>query len=63
MAMLSTKMKQEKEGSMMVEVVTLKQLWERADIPSTGVDILVLDVEGNELNILAIDDTTCSYLL
>jgi FkbM family methyltransferase len=57
-ASLSTEMKQEKEGSMMVEVVTLKQLWGRvkSHIPLTGVDILVLDVEGNERNILAEDD-------
>lgn len=56
-ASLSTEIKQEKEGTMMVEVVTLKQLWERVKyhIPSTGVDILVLDVEGNEQNILAKD--------
>ena len=42
----------------MLEVVTLKQLWGRvkSHIPSSGVDILVLDVEGNEKNILTEDD-------
>jgi len=38
-----------------VEIVTISSLWSRLKdhIPSSGVDILVLDVEGNEGNILA----------
>ena len=37
-----------------VEIVTIDDIWDklRDRIPSTGVDILVLDVEGNEANIL-----------
>lgn len=38
-----------------VEIVTINDIWDklRDRIPSTGVDILVLDVEGNEAKILA----------
>lgn len=41
-----------------VEIVTIHDVWEkvRHRIPSAGVDILVLDVEGNEANILARGD-------
>lgn len=44
-----------KDNENVVEIVTLSQIWDmlRSRIPSTGVDILVLDVEGNEAKILA----------
>jgi FkbM family methyltransferase len=52
-AVVADKEQVERDG--LVEIVTITGLWDRIKdhIPSSGVDILVLDVEGNEGNILA----------
>ena len=44
-----------KENENVVKIITIGQIWGklRDHIPSTRVDILVLDVEGNEANVLA----------
>jgi FkbM family methyltransferase len=46
------------DNSLVVEVVTIAEIWDKlkSRIPSSGVDILVLDVEGNEANILALEE-------
>lgn len=53
LAVAADKEQVERDG--LVEIVTITDIWGRVKdhIPSSGVDILVLDVEGNEGNILA----------